>query len=151
VNARYNGKDYTASMAAKNDFILVAEVNGHVVGFVQYYFQNFTGNLTNTKHRATPKPIIYVATLQTATSLSHPEYAASCLGKKDARVKVKDKSQEEKEEVFGAEPRTGVLLMALAIAHAFTFEREALFIDSTVSAVPFYRRFFNMQCSMPVC
>lgn len=103
---------------------------------MQYYFQNFNGNIANSKRRPTPKPIIYVATLQTATVKSHPEYAEKCCS--------------SSEGVFGAESRTGVLLMAVAMAHAFEAKREALFIDSTVAAVPFYRRFFNMQCTIPV-
>ena len=130
-------------MHMKNDFILVAECMGHVVGFIQYYFQHFTPQTSGSRMaRQHPRPIIYVATLQTASLKTHDEYCRRC---QDATA-----SEEDARNFSGAEPRTGILLMALAIAHGAQERKEVALIDSTVEAVPFYRRFFGMHCSSPV-
>ena len=150
VNARYLDKDYTASMHVKNDFILVAEYMGHVVGFIQYYFQKFTPQPSGPRSpRQNPRPVLYVATLQTASMKSHPEYCQQCTG---AIAKSGNASAElfAASHFSGAEPRTGVLLMALVLAHGAQDRKELALIDSTIEAVPFYRRFFGMQCSSPV-
>jgi hypothetical protein len=180
VNARYLLADYQASTRAKNDFILVA-VNQHgiVTGFVQYYFQHFApcyaddkrnkkgngksnGGRSGSSLRPTPKPVAYVATLQTAKPSSHAEYlaakssnvtqppstdAAAGTDTGDAASADHGKASSLME---GAEARTGVVLMALAQAHAHRDGKHFLCCDSTSDAVPFYRRFFGMESCLPV-
>lgn len=200
VNARYLLADYQASTRAKNDFILVA-VNQHgtVTGFVQYYFQHFApshaeekrskkgssngksggGRSGSSNLRPTPRPVAYVATLQTAKPSSHAEYlaaqssnatqpaksdktgAASADVDTGAGVPVNgsgfsvagnavEKGTTSSLTETGAEARTGVVLMALALAHAHRDGKHYLFCDSTPDAVPFYRRFFDMESCLPV-
>ena len=136
-------------MHAKNDFILVAEFMGQVVGFIQYYFQKFTPQASGPRSpRQNPRPILYVATLQTASQKSHPEYCQRCIDTMNTSGNMLADSVSTKS--FGAEPRTGVLLMALVLAHGAQDGKELALIDSTTEAVSFYRRFFQMQCSPPV-
>jgi len=178
VNARYLLADYQASTRAKNDFILVA-VNHHgtVTGFVQYYFQHFAPSNVDEKRsrkngksgsgrsgsslRPTPRPVAYVATLQTAKPSSHAEYLAAQSSNVTQAAEVNDsgfsvsgnaveKGTTSSLKEKGAEARTGVVLMALALAHAHRDGKHYLFCDSTPDAVPFYRRFFDMESCLPV-
>ena len=85
-----------------------------------------------------------MATLQTVSPASHPEYCHSCF-------EAGEKESEQTSAAFrGAEPRTGVLLFALAVAHGWRDQKQLMLIDSTVEAAPFYRRFFAMNAALPV-
>lgn len=172
VNARYVEQDYAAAIRTKNDFILVAERQGHVVGFVQYYFQHFTAGSgasqgassqgassqgasqgpKEPREKRPARPVVYVATLQAATKRSHPDYCAAITASAvAAAANEPDQGGSSREAEFeGAEPRTGLLLMALAAAHGFRTNKHFLFLDATPQSVPFYRRFFNMDANLPV-
>lgn len=179
MNARYLLADYQASIRAKNDFILVAVRNAAVVGFVQYCFQHYAapaasssadgkadkgrgrggGGRSSASLRPSPKPVAYVATLQTAQPSSHADYLTSCApAPPDAAEPAAAPSAASPAAaaagvgpcVVGAEPRTGVVLMALAVAHAHRDGKHLLFCDSTPDAAPFYRRFFGMEACLPV-
>lgn len=134
--------DFQASLETKNEFTLVAEKGGHMVGFINYYFMWFSQSKIGAGKRPPPERVMYVATLQAVKQETHEDLTKypSPSGRHASQV---DEQSEETNP--GSEPRTGTLLFALACQHALCVGISSALCDSTPEALEYYLKIFNMQ------
>lgn len=120
-----NEGDFVASVREKNEYTLLAELGGRVVGFVNYYFMwlserpEHAGQATAPK--VIPQQVVYIATLQSVRQTTHAEYVAEIDGTTAPRY-------------------TGLLLLLTALRHAMLCGMTAACVDSTEGAASFYRQ-----------
>ena len=118
-------KDFKVSLHAKNEFTIVAELEGTIVAFVNYYMMWYLNRGLPQTRRRRPQKVLYVSTLQAVKLASHADLIAAGSTKPSER-------------------HTGTLLYALALEHARENLLVAALCDSTPPAVPYYKRVFRM-------
>eukprot|EP01138_Halocafeteria_seosinensis_P006533 gb/GECG01006679.1/.p1 GENE.gb/GECG01006679.1/~~gb/GECG01006679.1/.p1 ORF type:complete len:2825 (+),score=332.81 gb/GECG01006679.1/:1-8475(+) len=135
--------DFQASLETKNEFTLVAEREGHLVGFINYYFMWFSQSKLGAGKRPPPERVMYVATLQAVKDESHSDLTCNFPTPKERHPTQSTENAAASNP--GSEPRTGTLLFALACQHALCVGITSALCDSTPEAVEYYLRIFNMH------
>jgi hypothetical protein len=124
--------DGSDTLATSTPTLPTTKTETCVTSFINYYFMWFIPAKRHSVSAAcrrtttiSPTKVAYIATIQATNAVTHPELCGTKGGN------------------LMSEPRTGTLLLSLALEHARRAGLPYAFLDATVDIVPFYKHHFG--------